>query len=169
LGKTSKDQKDTIIRLQGTAATEQARLILLQSNSQAQQSKIIYLESRLVARSLSYDQLKNILSRIKPFAHQQFAVITYPDNPEAYQLAVQIYETVNGAGWAYKPYPGVLVGVTTGVVVLFDNRVPKIEQAADALVKALNAEGVVSAIHKGNPPPSEAINPRISIEVGIRP
>ena len=140
-----------------------------ESISHQQQSKIIALEARLAARSLTDDQIAEMTAHLKPFAPQEFAVVTYPSDQEAVHISEQIRSVLVKAGWIDKPYGGVLIGVVAGVTPLFDNRTPSVELAAIALVDALNANHIDAASGGVGPPTNEPVNSRITIEVGIKP
>jgi len=138
---------------------------------QIQRSEIITLENRVAARSLSDAQFADIAKRLAPLKGQQFHIVTYWKNPEALDISNRIYAALVKAGWLYdKPASSeFILGVDTGVTMLYDKRVPGNEKAASALVEALNANGIAAADDGQNPPTTEAINPKLTINVGIKP
>jgi hypothetical protein len=93
--------------------------------SNAQQDKIIALEKRLLARSLSDEQISAIAERLKPFSGQEFDIVAYWKNPESLGLANRLFEALNKADWKYdKPQSGeFILGVQTGIDLNFDRRV----------------------------------------------
>jgi hypothetical protein len=106
-----------------------------QATIERQRAEIISLERRLAARSLSDEQVADVAAQLKPFAGQHFDIVTYWRNPESLVIANRIYEALLKADWIYdKPPSGeFILGVETGVVVLYDNR------SGDAVAKAVKA------------------------------
>jgi hypothetical protein len=139
--------------------------------SGAQQSKIIALETRLAARTLSDAQVDALAARLKPLNSQHFDIVTYWKNPESLNITNRIYAALIKAGWIYdKPPSGeFILGVQTGVTALYDKRAPGVEKAATAFLEGLKANGIDAADDGQNPPANEPINPKLTINVGIKP
>lgn len=137
-----------------------------------QQSKIIALERRLAARSLSDDQVKAIIERLKPFAGQHFDIVPYWQNPESYTIADRLYKALPAAGWVYD-HPvkvrGMILGVVTGISVWSDKRSEPSMKSAAGLIAALNANGIEARPDDTPQTSTEPISTKINISVGIKP
>jgi hypothetical protein len=144
--------------------------------SRGQNEQIILLEKRLAARSLTNAQVADIIEQLKPFAGQHFDIVTYWRNPESLALANRIYDALIKAGWLYdKPPSGeFILGVETGVVVLYDKRAGEpVVKAVKAFTYALLTNDLYAApdpqAELATPPASEPVNTKITINVGIKP
>jgi hypothetical protein len=72
------------------------------------------LRLRLVWRMIDSDAEKRLTERMKPFAPQHFAVLTYTDDPEASNLAALLRRALENAGWKFEGL-GSLIELQVGV------------------------------------------------------
>jgi hypothetical protein len=147
-----------------------------QSRIESQQATIISLQNRLAARSLTDAQVVDIIEQLKPFAGQHFDIVTYWRNPESVAVTNRIYAALISAGWLYdKPPSGeFILGVETGVVVLYDNRSGEaVAKAVKAFVYALLTNDLYAAVDPqaegAKIPESQPVSAKMTINVGIKP
>jgi hypothetical protein len=143
-----------------------------QMTIERQNAQIIALESRLAARSLSESQIASIVVKLKRFDGQEFDIVTYWKDSEAYAFTNQIFDTLVKAGWKYdKPKdPEFMTGVETGVSVRYDrNAGNAVGLARDAVVEAFRENGVEIEADDRTPFSSDQPVNVIIINVGIKP
>lgn len=126
------------------------------------------LEKFKAPRSLTNDQLTRLRERLRPFAGQQFGMITYWNVKEPTDFTKQLGEdALIAAGWKFIKSETfeALVGVVTGIEVeLGDNSDKSAKQAARELALALAAEGFTATIR--NEPRYTKL---IKIQIGMKP
>lgn len=143
--------------------------------SHIQRNEIIALENRLAARSLTSAQVDDIIGRMKQFPGQHFDIVPYWKNPESMGLSNRIYDALLKAGWLYdKPAnTEFILGVETGVILLFDKRSEATEKVAKALIEALRTNDISADVDPGvaaaTPDPKTAVSATLTITVGIKP
>jgi hypothetical protein len=144
--------------------------------SRGQNEQIISLEKRLAARSLTDAQVVDIIEQLKPFAGQHFDIVTYWRNPESVAVTNRIYGALISAGWLYDRPPSgeFILGVETGVMVLYDNRSGEaVAKAVDAFVYALLTNDLYASPDPQSAgakiPDSQPVSAKITINVGIKP
>ncbi len=131
--------------------------------------------ARLIAkfadRTLSDLQVQNIGDALNQFAGQEYEVITYWENPECIAISARIYRALRVAHWTFIPLGGRqwLPPGTIGVLVFIHPSPPSTQTkaAADALILALNAEGITADLRTqlpGNNPPHN----RITLSIGAK-
>jgi hypothetical protein len=119
-------------------------------------------------RSLTDDQIAHLKDKLRPFAGQQFGMITYWDVKEPSDFTKQIGDDVLiAAGWKFHKAERfeALVGVVTGIEIQLSDQSPQsAKDAAKELVVALAAEDIVATIR------SELVyTTQIEIQVGMKP
>jgi|SRR5580658_333672 hypothetical protein len=129
------------------------------------------LKERFADRSLSDKQAQSIATKIRPFAGQEFDVVTYWDLPEPFKIADRIAGIMASplAGWKYVPITqaSMLLGGVAGVQVwVHPAATESVKRAANALVSALNAEGITAYIKEQNP--KNPIDLKIHLSVGTK-
>jgi hypothetical protein len=145
------------IATESMTKTEEARL----ANAQ--------LEKKLDARKLSDEQMLLIADMLKKFPGQEFGITTYWDMKEPLALANRIYNLLNFAQWKFiKPANSTfLLGGTEGVLVFVHPEAnEQAKKATEALVKALNKEGIEAEIRHQNAPNSPTNT--IQLNVGTK-
>jgi hypothetical protein len=118
-----------------------------EANRKAEEERLarLKIEARLAWRLLTPEQGANITTRMRQYAGQPFAVVTYRlDDPEASNLGASIQQSLEAAGWKYslsRPLDWLDTGVS---VELAESQAPKLGPIARDLVAALNAEGLAT-------------------------
>jgi hypothetical protein len=143
-----------------------------QATIEKQNAQIIALETRLAARSLSASQIASIVQKLRRFDGQEFDIVTYWKDREAFAFTNQVFDTLIKSGWRYdKPKDTEsMIGVETGVSVRFDRTAgDAIGLARDAVVEALKENGVDAWADDRTPYSSDQPVNAIIISVGIRP
>jgi hypothetical protein len=128
------------------------------------------LTQRFAARNLSEVQIKAIADKIRPFAGQEFDVTPYWDLKESMAIANRITSGLQYAGWSYvapKQYGFMLGGIAGVQVWVHPTADDKVKNAANALIAALNEQGIESELRQQNPanPP----DPKLHLNVGTKP
>jgi hypothetical protein len=142
--------------------------LTLQRDVERERMERLKLEAKLAPRSLTDEQIGWIRGKVAPFAGQKFGMITYWGTPEPDSLTKRIGENaLIPAGWEFLKAERfeALIGIVAGIAVqISEDSTPEAKAAAEALVGALNDEGV-KAIIKFEP----AYKDLIKIQVGIKP
>lgn len=131
----------------------EAQIAQLNNESQAFRLKAAELEKQLAPRSLTSEQQRRIVDKLKIYAGQRFSLDVY-DDPEALNLLTVIRRILTAAGWVQI---GSQIGDVElgGAGMVTENNV-KIEgpptavgliERVKALDAALNAEGITSIPH----------------------
>lgn len=154
---------------QAIAESDVARKGAAEANARALEAQLA-LEEFKAPRNLTDEQTQEVADMVRPFTSQVFQVLTYWEMKEPLALTNQIYAALNIAGWKYlKPKSAeFMLGGTEGVQVWRHPRADEsVQKAADSLVKALNAAGIVTALKLENP--ANPMNNTININVGTKP
>jgi len=148
------------------------QLQIAQANERAAnaEKETAKLTQRFAARTLSDFQIKAIADKIRSFAGQEFDVTPYWDLKESMAIANQIAIGLQYAGWSYiaPKQPGFMLGGIAGVQVwVHPTADDKVKNAANALIAALNGQGIESELRLQNPanPP----DPKVHLNVGTKP
>jgi len=139
--------------------------------SNAQQEKIIALERRLASRGLSPDQIVKIREKLVPFSGTSFEMGGYWTVREPKELADQISRAIIDARWTPVLLQDFPLTVISGVLVTANSSggTEQEGRAADALVAALNEQGISA---ERTPNENIQVNPtRIAVRilVGLKP
>jgi hypothetical protein len=128
------------------------------------------LTEKMADRQLTDAQVQRIGDTLKPFAGQEYDVMTYWDTPECGAISNRIYTALRIAYW--KNIPSKAIGLLRGItgVMVYVHASPSSERirlAADMLVSVLNTEGITARLKlmgPGNDPPAN----RISLSIGTK-
>ena len=128
------------------------------------------LEKFKAPRILTPEEQQLLISKVSKFEAQEYEVITYLDMKEARDFSEQLSLTLSTAGWKFVqlksnswPLPG-----TSGVhVFVHGNADPKIKDAANALVSALEAIGKAPALKQMDPKSPK--DNKIALSIGTKP
>jgi hypothetical protein len=148
------------------------RLQIAQANERAASAEreTARLTQRMADRTLTDEQLWRIVGKLRAFAGQEFDVTPYWDSKESMSIANRIEPALAAAGWKYAPpeRSGFMLGGVMGVLVYVHPAAPdNTKQAANTLVDALNAEGIVAEIR--NPSPKDPVDKKLHLNVGSKP
>ena len=127
------------------------------------------LQERMADRQLTDDQVAQVAAEVRAFAGQQFEVTTYWDLKECLTIANRIYLALQSANWEYlKPERGeFLLGGVAGVLVYINPKAEdKAQNAAKALVRALNDVKIFAELREQNDPTP---NNTIHLNIGTKP
>ncbi len=129
------------------------------------------LETFKAPRALSAQEQQLIASRVSKFAGQEYTVTTFWDLKESLNFTNQLHQALQMAGWKYIP-PGeggaFLLGGIAGVQVwIHPDADPKIKDAANALVLALEALGQAPVLKQQNP--KNPKDSKINLNIGTKP
>jgi hypothetical protein len=116
-------------------------------------------------RHMSVAEWSTLSDKLREFAGQQFTIIQYTDEVEAYQLIASLQSALEKAGWQYSQ-PGFgerfIGGEMLGVLVVIKDASEKATKAAaQGLVDRLNAKSIWS---RWSPEPSAPAD-RVAIHV----
>ena len=128
------------------------------------------LEKLKAPRVLSPQEQQLIVSKVNKFSGQEYQVTTYWDLKEAVEFSKQLSYTLATAGWKFIQHesPSMLFAGTSGVQVwVHINADPKVNDAANALVSALEATGNAPALKQMDPKAPN--NNKIVLNVGTKP
>ena len=157
--------QQNVTQLRTTLSTNEAETATVKAVAAKAQ---LELEKFKAPRSLTDEQILRLKDKLRPFAGQNFGMITYWNVKEPTDFTKQIGDDVLiAAGWNFiKAERGeALIGVVTGIEVeLSDESVQIAKDAAYTLVSALAAEDVVATIR--NEPTYTTL---IKIQVGMKP
>jgi hypothetical protein len=118
------------------------------SNKIAEDERLarLQLEAKLAPRSLTPAQQKDLAERLKPFSGTRLDIFIYGETSEMLSIGLTIASVANAAGWSVRTWGVSVEMVVTGTVVGTTSEVDKrIETAANALVLALNHNGINSS------------------------
>lgn len=130
------------------AAETRAREMDLRISEQQERAataerQLIEVRNKLAPRVLAPEQQERITAAIAPHSGITFSVFTFPGDAEPAALARTLAAAIESAGWTIRPVSGGLLGSATGIVVgVRRGGTPKDFAARDALVAALNSEGL---------------------------
>ena len=104
----------------------------------------LQLEAKFTPRSLTPEQFKDLVAKLKPYSGQRLDILLYGNTPEIIGIASPIAEAANNAGWNVKAWTTISPNMAiTGMLVSVRADAPiTVEHAADSLVIALNSEGL---------------------------
>lgn len=162
------ESKTSALQLAGLAAqAEQLRKDTAEANARAAAAQL-ELAKLKAPRTLSDEQIARIKEKVKFFEGQHFSVVTYWNLKEPTDLAKRIGDdALISSGWQYDnpPKGESFIGIVTGVEIqLSDASSDLAKQAARALSKALEAEGIDAPIR--NEPTYTTL---IKLSVGMKP
>ncbi len=118
------------------------------SNEIAERERLarLQLEARLAPRSLTPAQQKDLTESLKPFSGTRLDIFIYGETSEMLSIGLTIASVATAAGWSVRTWGVSVEMVVTGTVVGTTSGVDKrIEMAANALVQALNHNGINSS------------------------
>lgn len=121
------------------------------SNETAEKERFarLQLEARLAPRSLSLAQQKDVRERLKQFSGTRLDIFVYGDTNEMLSLGFTLSSIAGAAGWNVRIWGVSVEIVVTGVVIgTKPGQDRAVENAADALLSALNRNGIRAA--RGN-------------------
>ncbi len=128
------------------------------------------LTTRFADRLLTDAQVQAIGAALKSFAGQEWEVTTYWDIPECINISNRILAALQIARWKYIPPEGfhALFGGVVGVLVYVHPSPPNgnVRLAADALVSALNANGITAQLRLENA--KNTPSNRITLSIGTK-
>jgi len=154
---------------QAVAESDIAKKDTADANARALEAQLA-LQQFKAPRDLTDEQVRQIADKLKPFAGQKFQIVPYWEMKEPLALANRIYTPLELAGWKYvKPEKTpFMLGGTEGVQVWrHPNADDRVQQAADALVTALNGAGVFAILKLQNV--ANPIDEMINLNVGTKP
>jgi len=103
-------------------------------------------EKKLAWRDLTPQQQTEIASAVRKFGPKKYSLIVWGNTPEITRLAAQIFNTLTQVNWTLDGWGFAMAGSTNGVLVSTEKEAPTdVAAAADALVMAFNAKGIVAA------------------------
>jgi len=106
------------------------------------------LEAALTPRSLSIEQHRDMVAKLRGYSGQRLDIFIYGDATEIVRTANLIGGTVRDAGWNVKLWATMSSGVAvTGILVSTRAGSPAtVEHAANSLISALNSGGMSSTL-----------------------
>lgn len=166
-----KEKDDQIATTQRQAA--EANLRAAGANKIAEQERLarVKLEARLAPRTLEGESQEDVVNAIKPFAPQAFDILWYTDNSDSQDLANDLYDALQEAGWVLESSNSALgFGVVLGVVIEFaPSRANAYGPACNALASALKKEGIDAIVQASVDDDREKEPQRLRIKVGKKP
>jgi hypothetical protein len=123
----------------------------------------------LAPRALTDAQVKTVAGKLSTFVGQPFTVTAYWDSRESMGIANQIFSALEIAGWAYSDEGSQsrMLGGEIGVMVWTHPKADaRTQEAAQALIAALNAEGIEASARTQNP--QNPISNTIGVNVGAK-
>jgi hypothetical protein len=152
------------------AADALANLAQAKRLAEEAQKGTAQLTDRFADRSLSDTQVRAIGDALSPFSSQEWEVTPYWDISECINISNRILAALQAARWKYIPPEAfrALMGGVVGVLVYVHPSPPgnTVRPAADALVAALNANGIAAQLKLQNP--KDPATDRISLNVGTK-
>ena len=135
------------------------------------QAETDQIRLQLADRRLTDEQVTKIADKIHSFADQEYQVTTFWDLKEPLAISNRIDEALALAGWKYiPPGPGgaFLLGGIAGVQVWVHPEADlRVGEAAEALVRALNDEGIAAELRQENPRYPK--DNKLHLNVGTKP
>lgn len=127
------------------------------------------IEAVLADRTLSDDQMRQLIAKMAHFPGQEFGIIAYWDSNESAGIANRIAAALQHAQWKIdvpKQFTRLLGGVVGIIVWIHPEADRPAVEAASALVSTLQGDGLQVELraHRGNPPKDN----KISIDVGAK-
>jgi hypothetical protein len=149
-----------------TTQAELLRKDTADANARAVEAQLT-LEKLKTPRSLSRDQMEAIANKLRPFAKAPFDLSVIVGDPEAIGFLGFIADSLESAGWTWTEYnhpsgpfmnvynvagkPNIGQQGWMGVSIqVFDDHAAQLSPAADALLDALKAVGVVASRDKAS-------------------
>jgi hypothetical protein len=169
-----KDDKDTLDKARNDAVasvtTTKKALAAMEAELDAQQEVRERMLAVIAPRDLSDAQIATLGITLKQFSGQHWTVTTYWNSKEPLSLTNKIFSALKTAEWQYddEGSKGVLIGGIEGVLVFVHPQAnPRTKSAADALVAALNAERIGTALREQNDPSHP--NDKLQLNIGSKP
>jgi hypothetical protein len=135
------------------------------------EAEIARLTARFADRSLTDMQVRDMGNILVRFAGQEWDVVAYWDMHECMALTNRIYQVLETARWKHTP-PTLWHGLMGGVEGVNVGRHPesdtRVTEAADALVQALNTNGIAAKLEVENAKNNPKHN-MIHMSIGTRP
>ncbi|OFV95545.1 MAG: hypothetical protein A3H28_05815 [Acidobacteria bacterium RIFCSPLOWO2_02_FULL_61_28] len=149
------------------AEKETARL-----NKLAEEERLarVRIEEQIADRILTDEGVIKIAAELRPFPGQQFKIITYWESREPLALTNRIYSAIIRAGWKFiRPAnrSNLIWGISGISVYVHPAATELTKKAAEALVSALDKQGLPSALREHNP--KDDPTNMIQINVGTKP
>ena len=148
------------------------RLQIAQANERAASAELEteHLRKQFADRTLSDNQALAVGNKLKSFKGQPYTVTAYWDSKESLGLANRIHFALHEvAGWSYSDEgsKGMTLGGEVGVMIwTHPDADTSAREAANALVDALNAEGIDTESRQQNA--KNAKTNMININVGSK-
>ncbi|MFZ0684334.1 MAG: hypothetical protein WAM89_02225 [Terriglobales bacterium] len=147
-------------------------LQIAQANERAAEAEreTARLKAALADRQLTDAQVKSIGNKLRPYSGQEWEVTTYRDNKESVGITERIYQSLQMAGWKFLPmttWRGLMGGLVGIKVDVHPDADEPTQRAADALVAALQAEGLECRKEVQSPKNNPKHN-TLSLGVGAR-
>ncbi len=166
----SKADADALRRLAETMTALQRDYAEALNTVTSLQRQLASLQTKMAPRSLAPEQQRSLQDRLEAFSGQQFAILTYQDDPETLDLANTIYRVLLSSGWVYVRTNEFLgFGLTVGVVIeIAPSHIAAFKGPGDALASALTTERITASVKVS--PEQETTHPNIlNIKVGKKP
>jgi hypothetical protein len=147
--------KDIRGKIETEAQVVNSALSALKTDIAEARTETQKIKERMADRQLSDQQISQIADRVKPFAGQQFQVVTYWDIKECVAIANRIYEGLTLGGWQFiKPEGGrwLMAGIAGVQIYVNPKTDDKTKGAAKALSDALNAAKIDAELRDENSP-----------------
>lgn len=166
--------KDTLDKARDDAVASEvsAKKVLADMTSELEAQRQV--RERMLAimapRDLSNAQIANVATAVAKFSGQSWTVTTYWDAKEPLALANKIAAALIAAKWHYddEGTKGMMLGGIEGVqVYVHPEASSNAKSAADALVAALNAEGISAVLRQQNNPGHP--NEKLYVNIGSKP
>jgi hypothetical protein len=143
--------------------------------AEAEKLERVKLQEKIAWRSLTGEQQKNVSSKIRPFAGQQYLLAVSGD-PESANFLPTIDAILKDAGWVRLPPSGALltpdgtasIGIKSKIVILVaESKQAELGPRVLEFVKALSDEGIAASA--GYDPANKNSPDVIEITVGSKP
>jgi hypothetical protein len=106
----------------------------------------VRIEERLAPRSLTQAQIAGLTNRLKPYSGTPVDILQFGESPEITNFRALIEQPLRAAGWNFVSSTAVGSGSLIGIAVALVEGSPKTDETtAEALLSALNAEGILTA------------------------
>jgi hypothetical protein len=129
------------------------------------QARTAEIQTPLSDRKLTDTQVEKIANQLLEFSGQEFGVVPYWEVRESLSITKRIVKALTMAKWKLTPpaAPTFLMEGISGVLVYVNPRASdKTKRATNALVLALNDEGIIASLRKKN-----ASSPEDKIELSV--
>jgi len=134
-----------IANTQERAASAEQRAAEANQKAEEEHLARVKIEAQLAPRSLNKAQREAILDKLSAFKGSRINIFTFGETPEIIQLTSSLSTLLRAAGWNLEVWNAVGGGSVSGVLVLTRTASDKsIENAANALVSALNESGIAA-------------------------